>query len=90
MRDESIGGESPKLRPDKFAVTPGRIVVGVLVLAFVWWCFTNRQSVNVTFLFTDRDIPLFMVLLIAFAVGLAAGALLWSRRTSRKARAAKR
>lgn len=76
-------------KPEKAVVTPARVVVAVLVVLFIWWCFTNRQTVNVTVLFFDRDMPLFVVLIVAFLVGLAAGALLWSRRAARRARNAK-
>jgi len=89
MREEPDHGERlGGSKAEKPIVTPARIVVALLVLVFLWWCFTNRQSVTVTLLITDRDLPLFVVLLVAFAIGLATGALLWSRRAARKARAA--
>lgn len=54
-------------------LTPRRIGVVVLLAAFALWCSVNSDSVEVSFLVTSSEVPLFVALLLAGLVGAVMG-----------------
>lgn len=75
-RGEREGGAAGGLAD---VLTPRRIGVIVLVAAFAIWCSVNSKSVSVSFLVTSTDLPLFVALLLAGLLGVAAGFLVARR-----------
>ncbi len=64
--------------------TPRRIILGVIVLYLVVVVLANRNQVAVNFVFFKTEASLFVVLLLAIALGFAAGWLFDDVRARRK------
>lgn len=64
--------------------TPRRIVLGVIVLYLIVVVLANRNQVAVNFVFFKTEASLFVVLLLAIALGFAAGWLFDDVRARRK------
>jgi len=63
----------PGSPPRKRLWTPRRIILGVIVLYLVVVVLANRNQVAVNFVFFKTEASLFVVLLLAIALGFAAG-----------------
>ena len=70
MSTPSPPGGAPK---KKSPWTPRRIILGVIVLYLVVVVLANRNQVAVNFVFFKTEASLFVVLLLAIALGFAAG-----------------
>ena len=70
--------------PRKRFWTPRRIVLGVIVLYALVVVLANRNQVAVNFVFFKTEASLFVVLLLAIALGFAAGWLFDDVRARRK------
>lgn len=66
--------------------TPRRIVLGLILLYVVAVVLANRDSVAVNFVFFKTEASLFVVLLLAIAVGFVAGWLFDDVRDRRRRR----
>jgi uncharacterized integral membrane protein len=69
--------------------TPRRIILGIVLLYVVVVVLANRNQVAVNFVFFKTEASLFVVLLLAIAVGFVAGWLFEDLRDRRKQRAKK-
>jgi uncharacterized integral membrane protein len=62
------------------ALTRGRIVAGILVVLVVVFAALNSQSVRMHWIVTTTETPLFVLILLFTAIGLAIGYVLGRRR----------
>jgi uncharacterized integral membrane protein len=69
-----------------FAWTPRRIVLAVIVGYLLVIMLANRHTVSVNFVFFSTEASLFVVLLLAIALGFAAGWLFDDLRAARRRR----
>jgi uncharacterized integral membrane protein len=72
----------PSTGPKKVAgvsVTSKRIAILVIVVAALWFIFVNTQRVSIYLWVPKITAPLWLVLVLTFAVGLVAGLLLQRR-----------
>ena len=67
--------------PRRLLLRPA-VLVGALVLALViWFAVANNQRVTVDWFLVETSSPLFLVILVAFALGVLADRLIrWGRR----------
>jgi uncharacterized integral membrane protein len=72
--------------PKKSPWTPRRIILGVIVLYLVVVVLANRNQVAVNFVFFKTEASLFVVLLLAIALGFLVGWLFDDIRARRKRR----
>ena len=75
---------TPERSSPKGPWTPRRIVLGVIVLYLIIVVLANRNQVAVNFVFFKTEASLFVVLLLAIALGFAAGWLFDDVRARRK------
>ena len=68
---------SKRARP---AVRPGQVVAAVLVVVAVVFIVQNRDRVSINLFTIDVTAPVWLILTIMVAVGMAVGALLRGRR----------
>lgn len=61
-------------------LTPGRVVVGVLAALALVFVFQNTQNTEVTLLFSEVTMPLWMALLGTGLIGAVCGAYFMKRR----------
>jgi uncharacterized integral membrane protein len=61
------------------SVTSKRIAILVIVVAALWFIFVNTQRVSIYLWVPKITAPLWLVLVLTFAVGLVAGLLLQRR-----------
>jgi uncharacterized integral membrane protein len=61
-------------------LTPGRIVVGVLVVLVIVFIFVNTNKVTIRVLIPEVTMPLWFALLAMFLIGLGCGGYLFRRR----------
>lgn len=62
-------------------VSPKLITAGVILVAAVWFILVNRARVGIYLWVPKVTAPMWLVLLITFAAGMAAGLLLRRRRS---------
>ena len=62
------------------AVRPGQVVAAVLVVVAVVFIVQNRDRVSINLFTIDVTAPVWLILTIMVAVGMAVGALLRGRR----------
>jgi uncharacterized integral membrane protein len=67
-------------------ITSKRITVAVIVVAVLWFILVNTQRVSIYLWVPKITAPLWLVLVITFAVGLVAGLLLRRRGDGRSSR----
>jgi uncharacterized integral membrane protein len=87
----STTGVKQSTGPKKVAgvsVTAKRITILVIVVAALWFIFANTQRVSIYLWVPKITAPLWLVLVLTFAVGLITGLLL--RRRNRRGREATR
>lgn len=72
--------------PKRSIWTPRRIVLGIIVLYVLAVVIANRNSVAVNFVFFKTEASLFVILLLAIAVGFVAGWLFDDMRERRRRR----
>ena len=77
---------SPEGPPKKSPWTLRRIVLGVVVLYVLIVVLANRNQVAVNFVFFKTEASLFVVLLLAIAIGFVVGWLFDDLRDRRKRR----
>lgn len=77
---------TPETVQKKSPWTPRRIVLGVLVAYVIVVVLANRNQVAVNFVFFKTEASLFVVLLLAIALGFVAGWLFDDLRERRKRR----
>jgi uncharacterized integral membrane protein len=70
--------------PGGGSITGKQILIGVLLLVAIVFAIINHESVATNFLFFTVETPHWIGLTINFALGLAAGWFLCSRRNSRR------
>jgi uncharacterized integral membrane protein len=78
----STTGVKPSTGPKKVAgvsVTSKRIAILVIVVAALWFIFVNTQRVSIYLWVPKITAPLWLVLVLTFAVGLVTGLLLQRR-----------
>ncbi|MFV0317566.1 MAG: hypothetical protein ACK5O2_11490 [Microthrixaceae bacterium] len=75
------------LRSDGFKLTPRHIVGGVIALVLLVFILANGDETNVSLLFVDVDLPLWLTLAVTALLGGCVGMLLGSRRAKAKLRA---
>ena len=78
----STTGVKPSTGPKKVAgvsVTSKRIAILVIVVAALWFIFVNTQRVSIYLWVPKVTAPLWLVLVLTFAVGLVTGLLLQRR-----------
>ena len=83
----STTGVKQSTGPKKVAgvsVTAKRITILVIVVATLWFIFANTQRVSIYLWVPKITAPLWLVLVLTFAVGLITGLLL--RRRNRRGR----
>ncbi|RPK88917.1 MULTISPECIES: LapA family protein [Streptomyces] len=61
-------------------LTPGRIVVGVLVVLVIVFICVNTNEVTIRVLIPEVTMPLWFALLAMFLIGLGCGGYLFRRR----------
>ncbi|MBM7053454.1 LapA family protein [Streptomyces durocortorensis] len=61
-------------------LTPGRIVVGVLVVLVIVFICVNTNKVTIRVLIPEVTMPLWFALLAMFLIGLGCGGYLFRRR----------
>ncbi|MFE6698346.1 LapA family protein [Streptomyces sp. NPDC057718] len=61
-------------------LTPGRIVVGVLVVLVIVFICVNTNKVTIRVLIPEVTMPLWFALLAMFVIGLGCGGYLFRRR----------
>jgi uncharacterized integral membrane protein len=82
-----VSAQTPLERaPKKSPWTPRRIILGVVVLYLVVVVLANRNQVAVNFVFFKTEASLFVVLLMAIALGFLVGWLFDDIRARRKRR----
>jgi uncharacterized integral membrane protein len=74
----------PEAQPKKSPWTARRIVLGVILLYLLLVVIANRGRVAVNFLFFKTEASLFVVLLLAIALGFVAGWLFDDLRARRR------
>jgi uncharacterized integral membrane protein len=87
----STTGVKQSTGPKKVAgvsVTAKRITILVIVVAALWFIFANTQRVSIYLWVPKITAPLWLVLVLTFAVGLITGLLL--QRRNRRGREATR
>jgi uncharacterized integral membrane protein len=77
---------TPEAARKKSPWTPRRIVLGVIALYLLIIVLANRNQVAVNFVFFKTEASLFVVLLLAIALGFVAGWLFDDVRDRRKRR----
>ena len=65
--------ETPEPQREKSIWTVRRIVLGVIVLYVLILVIANRRSTPVNFVFFKTEASLFVILLLALALGFVAG-----------------
>ena len=48
------------------------VLIAIVALLFIWFCFTNSSHVHVSFFLGDADIAVFLVILFSFILGFLA------------------
>lgn len=66
--------------PTERADTTRMVVLGLIVLAVVWFAVGNRQRVNINWWFFDRESRLIYVIVVSAILGVVADRL-WIRRS---------
>ena len=77
---------TPEAARKKGPWTPRRIILGVIVVYVLIVVLANRNQVAVNFVFFKTEASLFVVLLLAIALGFVAGWLFDDLRDRRKRR----
>ncbi len=78
--------QAPETTPTARRWTPRRIAVGVLVVYAVLLALFNRDSVAVNFVFFKTEASLFVVIVLAVALGFLVGWLFDDIRARRRRR----
>jgi uncharacterized integral membrane protein len=91
----TTGAVEPQARPKRGVRVPPRMIVSLLILAAaLWFIFANTQDVKIRLWVPTVSAPMWLVLLVTFAVGMLLGLvtprLMRRRRTKAAARAAAR
>ncbi len=72
--DGSVGKQTRSAAPRRsFRVTPRRVLAAVLVLLAVLFVLQNRNSTSIDLFWISLQAPLWLVLVVIFAVGWLAG-----------------
>src|SRR5258705_7378748 len=84
----TTGAVEPQARPKRGARVPAKVIVSLLILAAaLWFIFANTQDVKVRLWVPTVSAPMWVVLLVTFAVGMLLG--LVTPRLMRRRRRAK-
>lgn len=75
---------SSRTSTQKSSITAGRIAVGLLVVLIVVFALLNSQSVRMHWIVTTTDTPLFVILVLFAAIGLAIGYIVGRRPRGRE------
>jgi uncharacterized integral membrane protein len=91
----TTGAVEPQARPKRGPRVPAKVIVSLLILAAaLWFIFANTQDVKIRLWVPTVSAPMWLVLLVTFAVGMLLGLitprLVRRRRTKAAARKAAR
>lgn len=86
--DGTVREAPPHPQPPRAGITLGGVVAGLALAAFVVFIFQNLETRSVTLLWFDVDLPIWLLLVIVFTLGVIVGWFAKSRKVARKRREA--
>ena len=87
----TTGAVEPQTRPKRGARVPAKVIVALVILAAaLWFIFANTQDVKVRLWVPTVTAPMWVVLLVTFAVGMLLGLVTPRLMRRRRAKAAAR